>query len=212
LLLSALTGIWMSAIRFELIPEAQELEADFPQEVAGTPPAPIGSLLALQQVDLMDLHQLIFPFPNDPADVYSLRTHQGSGYVDQATGQWLSYADYGGAAALQTFIKELHTGEAYWWLGLILGLAALTVPVLSTTGTLIWWQRRRAMPKLKGNSSRHLADTIVLVGSETNTTWGFAKSLLEGMQTAGCRVHVAAMNQLASRYPKARRLLILTST
>lgn len=212
LLLSALTGVWMSAIRFELLTEAEEVEAEFPQTVAGTAPATIGSLQALQEVDLFDLHQLIFPFPDDPQDVYSLRTHQGSGYVDQATGQWLSYADYGDAARLQTFIMELHTGEAYWWLGLILGLAALTVPVLSTTGTLIWWQRRRAMPRLKGSSPRHLADTIVLVGSETNTTWGFANSLLEGMIVAGCRVHIAPMNDLTNRYPKARRLLILTST
>jgi sulfite reductase (NADPH) flavoprotein alpha-component len=212
LLISGLSGIWMSAIRFELLPEAQELEADFPPTVAGTTPAPIGSLQALQQVDLLDLHQLIFPFRDDPLDVYSLRTHQGSGYVDQATGQWLTYVDYGSSATLQTFIMELHTGEAYWWLGLILGLAALTVPILAISGTLIWWQRRRAMPKLKGNASRHLADTIVLVGSETNATWGFAKSLLEGMQTAGCQVHVAPMNQLSSNYPKAQRLFILTST
>lgn len=212
LLISGLSGIWMSAIRFELLPEAQELEADFPQTVAGSLPTPIGSLQALQQVDLLDLHQLIFPFKDDPLDVYSLRTHQGSGYIDQATGQWLTYADYGSSATLQTFIMELHTGEAYWWFGLILGLAALTVPVLATTGTFIWWQRRRAMPQLKGNSLRHLADTIVLVGSETNTTWGFAISLSKGMQTAGCQVHVAPMNQLTNSYPNAQRLLILTST
>lgn len=212
LLLLAISGVWMSALRFEWLPEAQEREADFVQTVTGAAPAPIGSLPALQGVDLMDLHQVIFPFKGDPLDVYSLRTHQGSGYVDQATGQWLSYADYGSPTRLQTFIMELHTGEAYWWLGLILGLAALTVPVLAVTGILIWWQRRCAMPQLNGNCRRHIADTIVLVGSETNTTWGFAKSLLEGMTAAGCKVHVAPMNQLTNHYPKARRLLILTST
>ena len=212
LLLSALTAVWMSALRFELLPEAVEQEADFTQSVVALPPAPIGTLPALQQVDLQDLHQLIFPFRADPLDVYTLRTHQGSGYVDQASGQWLSYADYGNTATLQNFIMELHTGEAYWWLGLLLGLAALTVPVLTITGILIWWQRQRAKPQLTGNTPRHLADTIVLVGSETNTTWGFAKSLLEGLTAAGCRVHVAPMNELAHHYAKARRLLILTAT
>lgn len=212
LLISALSGVWMSAVRFEWLTDAEELEAEFPSEVAGDPPLPIGSLQALQQVDLRDLHQLIFPFPDDPLDVYSLRTHQGSGYVEQASGQWLSYSDYGSAATLQTFIIELHTGEAYWWLGLIFGVAALTVPVLAVTGALIWWQRRRSMPRLTGNSSSSVADTILLVGSETNATWGFAKTLHEGLTTAGCRVHVAPMNQLAGRYPKAQRLLLLTST
>lgn len=212
LLISALTGCWMSALRFEWLTEIAELEADFPQQVTGTKAAPIGSLPALQQVDLLDLHQLIFPSRDDPQALYSLRTHQGSGYVDQATGAWLSYADYGSGARLQTFIMELHTGEAYWWIGLLFGLAALTVPALALTGMLIWWQRRSTMPQLKGSSPKHLADTILLVGSETNTTWGFANSLFEGLKTAGCRVHLASMNELANHYPKAKRLLILTST
>jgi sulfite reductase (NADPH) flavoprotein alpha-component len=212
LLISALSGAWMSAIRFEWVTEAEELEAEFPAQVAGTPPAPIGSLQALQSVDLRDLHQLIMPFPDDPLDVYSLRTHQGSGYVDQATGQWLAYADYGSAATVQTFIMELHTGEASWWVGLLLGLGALTVPVLAVTGVVIWWQRRRAMPRLSGNIAASAADTLLLVGSETNSTWGFAKTLFEGLQAAGCQVHVAPLNQWRGRYPKARRLLILTST
>lgn len=211
LLLSALTGSVMSALRFELLPEVAEVEADFPQQVAGKAAA-VGSLVELQQTDLVDLHQLIFPSRSDPQDLFALRTHQGSGYVDQATGQWLSYADYGRGARLQTFIAELHTGEAYWWLGLLFGLAALTVPALAVTGVLIWWQRRLAMPQLQGNSPVEQADTIVLVGSETNSTWGFANALFEGLKTAGYQVHLAAMDQLAKHYAKAERLLILTST
>ncbi|KUM53688.1 PepSY domain-containing protein [Rheinheimera sp. EpRS3] len=212
LLLSALTGSVMSALRFELLPEAAELEADFPQKVAGTAAAPVGTLPALQQTDLVDLHQLIFPSRTDPQDLYALSTHQGSGYVDQATGQWLSYADYGNAAQLQTFIMELHTGETYWWLGLLFGLAALTVPALVITGFQIWWQRRRAMPHLQGNSAVGQADTIMLVGSESNSTWGFANALCEALKHAGCLVHLAPMDQLANHYVKAERLLILTST
>lgn len=212
LLISALTGCWMSALRFEWLTEIAELEADFPQQVAATAPTPIGSLPALQQVDLLDLHQLIFPSSDDPQALYSLRTHQGSGYVDQATGAWLSYVDYGSGARLQTLIMELHTGEAYWWLGLLFGLAALTVPALAFTGVLIWWQRRRTMPKLTANSPLHLADTIVLVGSESNSTWGFANALFEALKTVGCCVHLASMNELANHYPKAKLLLILTST
>jgi sulfite reductase (NADPH) flavoprotein alpha-component len=212
LLLSALTGSVMSALRFELLPEAAEVEADFPQQVAGTAAAPVGTLPALQQTDVVDLHQLIFPSRTDLQDLYALRTHQGSGYVDQATGLWLSYADYGKTARLQTFILELHTGEAYWWLGLLFGLAALTVPALAITGGLIWWQRRRAMPQLQGNSPVEQADTIVLVGSESNSTWGFANALCEALKHAGYHVHLAPMDQLANHYAKAERLLILTST
>ncbi|WP_445428769.1 PepSY domain-containing protein [Alishewanella sp. HL-SH05] len=212
LVLSAFTGVWLSALRFDILTEAPEQEATFPTTLLGSAPAPIDTLSALQQVDLRDLHQLIFPFPNDPLDVYALRTHQGSGYIDQASGQWLTYTDYGNGAMLQTFIMELHTGDAYWWLGLLFGIAALTVPVLVVTGTMTWWQRRQNSPKLKGNAAAHLADTIVLVGSEMQSTWGFAQALHQALTTHGCLVHIAPMNQLAPHYTKARRLLILTAT
>ncbi|MDO9317910.1 MAG: PepSY domain-containing protein [Gammaproteobacteria bacterium] len=212
LLVSSLTGVWMSAIRFELVTEAEEVEALFPEEVSGGTPTPVGTLNALRAVDLQDLHQLVFPFPDDPNDVYSLRTHQGSGYIDQETGELLSYSDYGSAASLQTFIVELHTGEAFWYVGLILGLAVLMVPVLSVTGVLIWWQRRRALPRLVGNTSAQSADTVILVGSETNTTWGFAKTLHDGLTAAGYHVHTAPMNRLEKQYRKARRLFILAAT
>jgi sulfite reductase (NADPH) flavoprotein alpha-component len=32
----------------------------------------------------------------------------------------------------------LHTGEGLWWLGLIFGLAVLSVPAMAVTGALIW--------------------------------------------------------------------------
>jgi len=212
LLFSAITGGWLSAIRFNWLSTATEQQADFPALVGHGAPMAIGMLPALQQVDLIDLHQLIFPAANDATAVYALRTHQGSGYIDQTTGRWLSYADYGAAAKWQTLLVELHTGEAYWWLGLILGLGALVVPILATTGAFIWWQRRSIMPVLTGNTAKQLADTVVLVGSETNSTWGFASALVKALQQAGCKVHVAPMNQLAMQYPKACRLLILTAT
>jgi sulfite reductase (NADPH) flavoprotein alpha-component len=212
LVFSAITGAWLSAIRFEVIAEAPELVAKFPEQMNAGEPLPLAKLTALQQVDLVDLHQLIFPTAQDPEAIYALRTQQGSGYIDPVTGAWLSYADYGNTAKLQTTIAELHTGEAYWWFGLVLGFASLAVPLLAVTGLQIGWQRRSAMPKIRGNAAKHLADTIVLVGSETNTTWGFAYSLFKALQQAGCVVHLSSMTELASEYPKASRLLILTAT
>ena len=86
---------------------------------------------------------------------------------------------------------------------MLLGLCALSVPLLSATGALTWWQRRQSMPRIVGNSAANLADTIILVGSESNSTWGFANTLHEALRKAGLRVHTAAMNQLATEYPKA---------
>ncbi|MEK7328844.1 MAG: PepSY domain-containing protein, partial [Chloroflexota bacterium] len=95
-----------------------------------------------------DLRRLTFPVAGDATDVFGLQTTTGEGYVDQATGQVLSWADYTMAQKGWNTLYMLHTGQGLWWLGLLLGLGALTVPVLSVTGTLIWLKRRRAVPRI----------------------------------------------------------------
>lgn len=212
LLLSALTGIYMSAATFSFIPDGMQSEPDFPPKKAGGPGAPITALPALLATDLNDLRELVYPNPNDPSDVYSLRTAQGDGYVDQASGALLSYRAHDNVRHTYELIYQLHTGEGLWWLGLLLGLCALSVPLMSTTGALTWWQRRQSMPRIVDNSGAQSADTIILVGSENNSTWGFANVLHDALRQTGLRVHTAPMNQLASEYRGAERLFILTAT
>lgn len=212
LLLSALTGSYLSAQRFGLLPEPAEIGPMFPAEVSGGQPAPVATLSALSNVDLRELRELVFPYPDDPQDVYSLTTRGGSGFVDQATGELLKYQPRSEGSLFQQWIVSLHTGEGLWWLGLILGVAALTVPVLSVTGVTIWWQRRRSPGKCLDNADASQADTVILVGSEGNATWGFARALQASLNTAGFRVHCAEMNAMVDHYPQASMLFVLTST
>jgi sulfite reductase (NADPH) flavoprotein alpha-component len=113
---------------------------------------------------------------------------------------------------LYEWIYRLHTGEGLWWLGLPLGLCALGVPLMSVTGILLWWRRRKAGPNIRHNSPAHSADSVILVGSENNSTWGFANTLHEALHQRGHRVHSAAMNEWRGDYREAERVFILTAT
>ncbi|MDO8696339.1 MAG: PepSY domain-containing protein [Pseudomonas sp.] len=212
LLLSALSGAYMSAANFGFIDDGMQSEPDFPAQVANGAPAPVASLAALRATDLNDLRELVFPNPSDPQDVYSLRTAQGDGYVDPVSGELLSFRGHDNSRDLYELIYQLHTGEGLWWLGLVLGVSALSVPLMSVTGSLIWWKRRQSRPKIAHNSPAQSADTVILVGSDSNSTWGFAQTLHAALSKAGHRVHSAPMNQLAGEYPQAERLLVLTAT
>lgn len=212
LLLSALTGVYMSAATFALVSDGMEDEPQFPSVVTSGPAAPVAALPAFVATDLNSLRELVYPAPGDLSGVYSLVTDQGEGYVDQGSGKFLSYQPYGGFRRTYELIYRLHTGEGLWWLALLLGLCALCVPLLSATGALTWWQRRQSMPRIAGSNAANSADTVILVGSENNSTWGFANTLHDALRQVGLRVHTAAMNQLAIEYPKAERLFILTST
>ena len=212
LLLSALTGSYLSAVRFGLLPEAVDAEPSFPVQVSGGTPAPASSLDALKNVDISELRELVFPYPDDLSGVYSLSTALGSGFVDQATGELLQYQPKSAGSKFQIWMTRLHTGEGLWWLSLILGMAALTVPVLSFTGMRIWWQRRSSLIRPDENAGIDAAEVVILVGSEGNTTWGFARDLQNKHSQAGKKVHCAPMNDLAEHYPQASVLFVLTST
>jgi len=212
LLLSSLTALYLSAATFELVSDGTQNEPDFPTAVSAGPAAPLSSLKALQAVDLTDLRELVYPNPQDPNDVFTLSTAQGDGFVDQASGTLLAYQAHDSLRRTYEFIYQLHTGEGLWWLGLILGASALCVPLMSISGAVIWWQRRQAKPRFAQNSAAQAADTVILVGSENNSTWGFAETLHTALVKAGLLVHSTAMNQLASDYRNARHLLVLTAT
>lgn len=212
LLLSALSGLYMSAATFGLVSDGTQNEPNFPSLATAGPAAPIGTLAALRAIDLNDLRELVYPSQGNPEDFYSLRTAHGDGYVDQASGALLSWQPHGGVQKTYELIYQLHTGEGLWWLGLLLGISVLSVPLMSATGITMWWQRRRLMPRIANNSGAQSADTVILVGSENNSTWGFAKALHDALRQAGQRVHTAPMNQLATDYRHAQHLFILTST
>ena len=212
LLLSALSGLYMSATTFGLITDGSQYEPAFPTHLSVGTALPVANLQALQATDVNDLRELVYPSPGNPQDVFSLRTAQGDGYVDPVSGTLLSWQAHDSMRQAYELIYQLHTGQGLWWLGLPLGLCALCVPLMSVTGILLWWRRRKAGPNIRHNSPVHSADSVILVGSENNSTWGFAKTLHDALHQAGHRVHSAQMNEWSGDYRSAQRLFILTAT
>ncbi|MGV8919060.1 MAG: PepSY domain-containing protein [Pseudomonas sp.] len=212
LLLSALSGLYMSATTFGFIADGSQDEQSIPGHVSTGPASDVASLSTLRATDLNDLRELVYPSPDNANDMFSLRTAQGDGYVDPVSGELKAYQAHDSMHNLYEFIYQLHTGEGLWWVGLPLGLCALCVPLMSVTGTLLWWRRRKAGPNIGHNIGAQTADSVILVGSENNSTWGFAKSLHKALHLAGYRVHIAPMNEWAGDYRGAERVFILTST
>ncbi|MFC0403106.1 PepSY domain-containing protein [Paraburkholderia rhizosphaerae] len=212
LMLSATTGLIMSLTTFRIIPERHAAEPAYPDYVSRLAPLPVGQLAALKGVDVTALRELAFPAPQNPRDVYALSTSKGAGYVDPSSGTWLAWQDNDALQRVHETVFMLHTGEGLWWLALLLGAASASVPMLAVSGIWLWARRRRAMPVLANNVRTRQADTVILVGSESNATWGFATAIHQALTRANLRVHTASMNDLSSRYGKAQRLIILTST
>jgi len=84
---------------------------------------------------------------------------------------------------------------------------------MGATGVLIWLAGRRGRPRIRGNQPAGRAQTILLVGSESGSTWGFAATLHAALSKAGQSVHAAPMSGFApDRYSHAERIIVLAAT
>lgn len=212
LVLSSTTALWMTASTFELLPDQGAIPA-VPTEVSGETGFAPGQMTALLQTPVGELRELSFPYPNDAMDVFTLKTDRGTGYLDQGNGALLAWADLTGWERVSETIYMLHTGQGAATLGLVLGLLALGVPAMSATGFLVWLAGRRGRPRIRSNQPAARAETIILVGSEGGSTWGFAATLHAALTQAGQSVHVGPMSGFApQRYTAARRIILLAAT
>lgn len=149
LLLSATTGLWMAMANLQVISNGLDAQPEMPASVDGGAPLAIGRLSALATVPVASLRELTFPV--DANDVFTLVTDAGQGFVDQATGKLLGWLPHGRMRLIYETIYMLHTGEGFWSLGLLLGIAALGAPVMAASGALVWWRRSRALPRFRHN-------------------------------------------------------------
>ncbi len=212
LALSAVTALWMTAATFGLMPD-DAADSALSGEASGLTGLVLHDSAALRKTPVAALRELSFPAPDDPQDLFTLRTDSGTALIDQGTGAVLAWAEPGPWERLTETIYMLHTGQGASVLGLVLGLAALAVPVMGGTGILIWAAGRRGRGRLGGNAPAARAETVLLIGSEGGSTWGFAGTLATALRAAGQAVHLAPMAGFdPALYPKARRFIILAAT
>jgi sulfite reductase (NADPH) flavoprotein alpha-component len=212
LLLSSTTALWMTASTFDLLPDGGKAPV-FSGEVSGQTGVALAELALTGDTPVSDLRELTFPYPGDASDVFTLKTERGTGYLDQGTGALLAWSDLTGWERVSETVYMLHTGQGAATLGLVLGLMALGVPAMGATGVLVWSAGRRGRPRIRANRSAREAETILLVGSEGGSTWGFAATLHAALTEAGQAVHTAPMSAFApERYARARRIVVLAAT
>lgn len=206
--LSSITALWMTAATFGMIPESGA--AAFPAAVSGQVGVDLAQVAVLQDTPVTMLRDLVFPFAGDATDAFALTTTAGQGFIDQGTGQVLSWQDASLWDRITALATALHTGRGMAWVGLILGLSALNVPVMAWTGAVQYLSgRRRGFAGVPAGQ----ADVVVLVGSEGGTTWGYAQALAGALTGQGRKVHLAPLSGWKPEtYAKADLALILAAT
>ena len=211
LFIVAFSGTWMALTTQGILPATGRVAAmETKVEPAAGAEAVLPSDLAVfDHYLLADLTELTFPIASDWWDVYTLRESGTLTYIDRYTGAVLGTVPVPFWTRALDLFTLLHTGQGASVWGAMAGLVALSVPFFTVTGLLVWLHRRH--PKPRGMVRAGLADVVVLVGSETGTTWGFAAHLAERIKAQGRSVFLGGMNSTYD-LPADATLLILAAT
>ena len=209
LILSSMTGLWISASVFDLLP--QSAGAQFPDQVSEQAGFDIAKAPLLASLPATQLRSLRFPAAGDNADAFSVKTSAGEGFIDQGTGETLNWTDASLLDRVSSTVQMLHTGEGASVLGLVLGLSAFGVPAMAWTGTKKWAAGRSSR---KTRATRiEDADAVIMVGSEGGTTWAFADTLARELEVNGARIHVQALSAFdPAQWKSAKMAFILAAT
>jgi len=211
IIIVAATGAYLSAEKFHLLPSTKIVhEAEAPKldvDLTITPK----DLSLFQEITLDEVRSLSFPFSEFPEDYFELALKDRELYIHQYTGDVLSEQPYPFTVLVSRLSLNLHTGQGSIVWSLVLLWASGAILFFCYSGYVMWRRRVRRSKMVKPGLDKDICSHIILVGSETGSTYAFAESLEKGLTKAGKKVFLTQINEY-STYEKAEQLIFLTAT
>ncbi|MCM4165843.1 MULTISPECIES: PepSY domain-containing protein [unclassified Arenibacter] len=209
LLVLAITGVYLSMLRFEIIPDPQiSLQVDF-DAIQEEPVKDFTEFDLFKNTPLAALRELEYPFSEFVEDYYMVRLRDRELYLNQVTGEVLAEDKYPVINVISSWATVLHTGEGSILWSIVLGLGSLSIPFLTVTGFIVYFKRPKT--KIKNLHSKSESEYVILTGTEGGTTLQFAQELHKQLLLAGKKTHIALMNQYA-HFKKMEHLIVITAT
>jgi len=209
ILIIAISGTYLSLVRFELINVSKESpKIDF-DAIRAEPVKKEADFIVFKQTPLSEVESIEFPFSEDVEDYYTLKLKTKEVAVNQITGDILGAAQYPKAVSFTNLSLDLHTGRASGIWAIILAAASINILFFIYSGFAIALKRRanKTRNKYKADESKF----IILVGSENGSTFGFARAIHQQLLKAGEKSFVTELNNFTV-YPKAAHLIVVTAT
>ncbi|SHJ30860.1 PepSY domain-containing protein [Pseudozobellia thermophila] len=209
LLILALTGVYLSLLRFDVIPNSNvSLQVDF-DSIQEEPVKEYTQFDLFKNTPLSELRELEYPFSEFVEDYYIIRLKDREVYLNQITGEVLAEEKYPALQVMTSWARVLHTGEGSIIWSIVLGFGSLAIPFLTVTGFIVYFKRPKT--KIKNAYGKHESEYMVLVGTEGGTTLQFAQELHKQLLAAGKKSHLALMNAYG-HFKKMEHLVVVTAT
>lgn len=211
IIILALTGVYLSAEKFELLPETaiEHQETNLLNEVQQF--STIKDIPVFKETSLSQVRKVEFPFSEDPEEYYQIDVKDRELRVNQQTGQIISSAEYPFVQLASRLSWVLHTGEGSVLWSIILLLASASILFFIYSGFAMALKRRKKSSVISEMPDKDECEIVILVGSETGTTYGFARRFYNDLTAQGKRVYLTELNTY-SVFAKAKHIFIFTAT
>ncbi len=205
-----LTGVFLSLERFSVLPNHKPKHKIETVNISKQK-LPVSEFSIFKETKLEDLVSVEFPFSEDEEDFFVLKLKDSEVYIHQYTGAIVSNSNIPVLSSVLNWSLFLHTGRGSIIWSVVLGLSCLAIFFFMYSGFVMTLKRRADSKTFQNIESKDKAEIIVLVGSETGNTFGFAKMFAEALVKAENSVFVDSLDNYTT-YEKAKQLVVFTST
>ncbi len=207
----AFTGVYLSLEKFSLLPESN-ITHTYPEDVSeDIDKIPFSDFEVFKATPISEVKNLEFPFSDDVEDYFFITLKDKELLVNQISGEIVSEQRYTLVHMLSQWSLFLHTGQGTILWSIVLALVGVVLLFFIYSGFAMTLKRRKSAVKIKNKFKKEDAEYIILVGSETGSTFNFAISFYKALLVLGKKAYITELNQYAT-YNKAKELIIFTAT
>lgn len=211
IIILASTGVYLSAEKFNLLPDTVGEKQDVALNTASKVYEHITDVPFFKETTLADIRQVEFPFSSDPEEYYLIALQNKEVDVNQQTGAIVHSADYPFVTLASRLSLVLHTGEGNVFWSIVLLLASASILFFMYSGFVMTLKRRKKAKRITQIIDKDECEYIILVGSESGTAFDFAQRFYNGLTKVGKKVYLSELNNY-TEYAKATNIIIFTST
>ncbi len=206
IIIVTLSGVYLSLEKFSLLPSNKNVHV----LVKNSNLKKI-DVSTFKTLTLGDIQYIEFPFSDADDDYFVLKLNNKELHISQYNKEIVSEKKDNLFALASSWSMTLHTGQGSILWSLVLLLTSICILFFMYSGFAITLNRRKNNTKIKNKFSKDAAEYIILVGSETGATFGYAKLLYKALIKEEKTVFISELNKY-SNYKKAKHLVVLTST
>lgn len=211
IIILAVTGVYLSAEKFNLLPDAIVEKQEVVVNENAKAYDDIKEVPFFKETTLAAVRQVEFPFSDDPEEYYLIALQDKEVAVNQVTGAIVHSGDYPFVTLASRLSLVLHTGEGNVIWSIILLLASASILFFMYSGFVMTLKRRKKGKRITQLLDKDECEYIILVGSESGTAFDFAQRFYNGLSQVGKKVYLTELNTYTT-YEKAKNIVVFTST